>query len=445
LYIASILAVMVPGTSLTAQEKIPDCLLSYRFGPEQHVVVVEKSTQNLFVYSNYNATPVATFEITTGKQNGQKYEEGDLKTPEGIYFFQHILSGDKLPKADDYGDRAFTLNYPNPIDRKERRNGSGIWLHGAFDESKTTVPNNSRGCVVMKNGDLVEVSKYIFLNRTPICIYEKISYDSIENVEKRRDRLIQHLRQWKVDWENKNTDGYISHYDPGFVYQGMGLERFKTYKENLNNRYKFIRVFLSDINIYGFKKYHVVSFNQLYISDINHFYSRKIQYWTNGGSLDNVKIAAETTGSLPLPTKFERSKGNWVTVDQYRREYKAQLRSRTVTFSPRRVYLENVSIRDRSITLSIKKSARAGNLKVIPVLRLHHRSQDTDSYRSLTGITLENGMPEDNSRGVPLNNLETVMVLEKEKELKLKSLTLFLIGSSNELEQIITYIVDKEK
>ena len=160
----------VSGAAADREQNIPDCLLSYQFGPEQHILVVEKSTQNLFVYSNYSTEPVESFKITSGKNHGPKMEEGDMRTPEGIYFFKSILYGEDLPKTGDYGEKAFTLNYPNPIDRKDSKDGSGIWLHGAFDGEKIGIPNNSRGCVVMKNEDLIRLSSYIFLNRTPICI-----------------------------------------------------------------------------------------------------------------------------------------------------------------------------------------------------------------------------------------------------------------------------------
>ncbi|MCP4220905.1 MAG: L,D-transpeptidase family protein, partial [bacterium] len=204
---------MVFSTPLwSSGEKIPACMLNYKLGPEKHMIVVEKSTQSLFVYSNYQAEPVETFTITTGKNNGRKQVEGDLKTPEGLYFFKRTLSGNQLPKVDDYGEKAFTLNYPNPMDRKAKRNGSGIWLHGAFAADKTSNPNNSRGCVVMQNDDLVKLSKFIFLTETPICIYEKIPYDTSGNIQNKRDRLLEHLKLWRNSWEEKNIDGYISYY-----------------------------------------------------------------------------------------------------------------------------------------------------------------------------------------------------------------------------------------
>lgn len=431
---------------LAAQEKIPACMLSYKFGPEQYVVVVEKSSQSLYIYSNYNSQPVDKFKITTGKKNGRKLEEGDLKTPEGIYFFRRILSGNQLPKIDDYGEKAFTLNYPNAIDRKENRNGSGIWLHGAFDENKTDSPYNSRGCVVMQNDDLIKVSKYIYLNETPICIYEKIKYDTPENITAKREHLLNHLKSWKQNWEDKNIDGYIGYYYSGFRSDGMNLEQFKTYKENLNSQYKFIRVILSDINIYSYGSYYVLTFNQLYISDVNHFYSKKIQYWSNGTS--EPLIVDERTIGLPGLTRFEVSKGNFITVDQFRADYLARLARSTVKFSPPDIQLKQVTVRERTVNISLGMSSNASSasphLKVIPVL--HFQQQDTGDtqYLSLEGISLKNGMPEDYSKAVALKRGGTTMMLTKDEKYDLKRLTLVIVNQNNQFEQVITYFLDKD-
>lgn len=439
-----LLFILTPLLSLPldAQEKIPACMLSYKFGPEQYVVVVEKSTQSLLIYSNYKPEPVDRFKITTGKKNGRKLVEGDLKTPEGIYFFRRILSGEELPKVDDYGEKAFTLNYPNAIDHKEKRNGSGIWLHGAFDENKTDSPYNSRGCVVMKNNDLIQVSKYIYLNETPICIYEKIRYDTVENIQKKRDRLIKHLKAWKQNWEDKNIDGYIGYYYSGFRSDGMNLARFKAYKNNLNKNYKFIRVILSDINIYSFDGYHVMTFNQLYISDINHFYSKKIQYWSNGGS--DPQIVDERTIGLPKLTRFEVSKGNYITVDRFRGDYIANQARNTIKFSPANIHLKQVMVRDKMVRVSLDTTGGSGGMKVIPVLRFQHQETNDTRFLSLDGVSLKNGMPEDYSGAIPLNRGATTMTLKRDDKFRLKRLTLVIVNRHNQFEQVITYFLDKD-
>jgi murein L,D-transpeptidase YafK len=433
------LVVFFISALLLAGNEIPSCLTSYKFGPQQHIIIVEKASQSLFIYSNYKAEPVEKFTITTGKVPGKKFEEGDMKTPEGIYFFKRVITGTELPKIDDYGEKAFTLNYPNSIDEGESRTGSGIWLHGAYDINKTENPNNSRGCVVMNNEDLMKVSRYIFLDQTPIVIYDKIEYDSVAEIKERRDRFIRDLTDWKKNWENKNITGYIDYYEKDFQYSGMGLSAFKSYKKNLNKLYKFIKIILSKINIYSFDNYFVVIFNQLYISDINHFYSKKIQYWEN--HRDKAKIASELNIRLPQITRFEITKGNYVSLKEFRKDYCDRMTRSTVNFIPGEINLKKVSIFDNSVKVFLKKTGPGSGLRVIPVLLL--KNNGSTEYDSLPGIVLESGVPQNQSKGIILDNQEEMILLEKEKDAKIKSLTLFVINNEDKFEQIITYFVNK--
>lgn len=420
-------------------EKIPDCLLNYRYGPEQFIIIVEKVSQNLYVYSNYSSQPVNTYRITTGRNHGRKLEEGDMRTPEGIYFFRRIVTGDELPKTDDYGEKAFTLNYPNPIDQREKRNGSGIWLHGAFDDNKISNPNNTRGCVVMRNADLVDVSKYIYINKTPICIYNKIKYDTVENIEKRRERFIDQIKNWKNYWEKKDIEGYIEYYDPWFTSDGMGLAEFKNYKNRLNKRYKYIRVFLSDISVYAFNEYFLVMYNQLYISDVNDFYSQKIQYWHDMGT--KARITSEEGWRLPALEKFEITRGNYITINEFRRDLIDNLKEHSTTVTPHMIYLQNISIMEETVNLELTIPAKLEDIKVIPVLRFENG--DNHGYHSLAGINLKDGVPQDFSGAVPLRGNKTSIAVRKEKGDHLISLTLFVLNRQNRYEQIITYYVNQ--
>ncbi len=418
---------------------LPDCMLCYKHGPERNVIVVEKSTQSLFVYSNYQPKPLEHYTVTTGRKKGQKEREGDMKTPEGIYFFRRVLTGDQLPKVDDYGEKAFTMNYPNPVDRKEDRLGSGIWLHGAHDSNKTTNPNNSRGCVVMQNGDIIKVAKYLFLNQTPIIVYDKIRFETEANLRKKRDRLIGYIKDWKTNWENKNIDGYIRYYDSDYRQDGMDVKAFKSYKNLLNKKYRFIKVSLSDINLFGYKDYFVVFFHQLYISDINHFYNKKIQYWR---IYDNIsRIADEYTFRLPGINKFEVSKGNYVSINKFRKDYLRTMKEGTLSIEPHTLRLRKLSVFKEKVTLKLGGST-CRDLKVIPVLRTGQESGG--QYITLEGVTLRDGVPEGYKGGVSLDRNPTNVVIKKTEEQSLRSLTLFLVGRGEKLQQIVTYFLDNQ-
>ncbi len=165
--------------------------------------------------------------------------------------------------------------------------------------------------------------------------------------------MISYLKQWKENWENKNINGYIGYYEKDFFYSGRNLDQFKAYKRKLNNLYRFIKVILSNINIYAFDNYFVVNFNQLYISDKNHFYHNKIQYWRD--YKNKAKIADEYSFSLPSPTKFEISKGNYITINEFRKDYLKQIKTDTLTVSPHEIHLKNISIFGETVKLTLTR------------------------------------------------------------------------------------------
>ncbi len=425
--------------SIVFSEKIPSCILNYKFGLEKHIIIVEKSTQKLYIYSNYNNKPVKTFGITTGKKDGQKYFEGDLKTPEGIYYFRRTLSGNELPKTDDYGEKAFTMNFPNPIDKLERRKGSGIWLHGAFDSNKVETANSSRGCVVMKNNDLNTVSKYVFLNDTPIFIYKKIKYSTVDEIKAKRDKFLSYFKKWKNSWEKKDLENYIDSYSSLFRYNKMNIDAFKQHKKRLNKIYKFIKVKLSDITLYSYNNYYYASFNQLYISDKNHFYSKKIQYWKT--SEKRPKIAFETTLSKPQTNKIEISKGNYITINQYRRNILDEQKEKSFSIYPSNISINKIDKNSESIVLLLNNQTTKQRLKVIPVLLL--KNSDTSIYKSINNVSLKNGVPQERENAIRLNNSKTKITIQTEEDYFINSVSLFVFDNNNNFKQILTYFIKK--
>lgn len=436
---------------------IPECILNYQYGPEQYILVVEKNSQTLFVYSNYKAQPVEQFRITTGKSIGPKRVEGDKKTPEGIYFFRQVLTGSALPKTDDYGDKAFTLNYPNPIDNLQGRNGSGIWLHGAHDKNKTASPNNTRGCVVLDNVDLSRISRYILLNQTPICIYETIRYDTPENIQARRERFLAGLQRWQQSWENKDMERYVDSFAASYFLKGMSREQFRRHKENLNRAYRYIRVRIGGLRLYAYGDVFVTHFNQLYVSDKNSMHSRKFQYWQEQSA--RMRILWEETAPLPATERFELESGRFVTVSALRLEGAGKaaapapvtpspvpvtpppaapsLQTRSIT--PSALVLEKVDLRARSVVLNLNHGASPAPGRFIPVLL--YKTREGTVYQSLGNIPLKDGVPADYSGARALRNGRNTVELERRTDAELRSLTIFLVGGDNQVKQILTYMI----
>ena len=102
-----------------------------RFGYYEHnsfILLCNKTLKTLKIYNYQDGKAKKLFEfdnIIVGKL-GQKFKEGDLKTPIGVYSLVNKIK----PKDSFYGPLAFVTSYPNLYDKLNNRNGHGIWIHG---------------------------------------------------------------------------------------------------------------------------------------------------------------------------------------------------------------------------------------------------------------------------------------------------------------------------
>ncbi len=235
------------------------------------LILVDKKT-NLLHLAHYEKDDsyrvIKTFHTTTGKVKGDKEEEGDLKTPEGVYQFTSKLFPPSLkPK---FGKMAFYVNYPNAYDGIAGCTGNSIMLHGTDAPERLKKDFDSEGCVVVQNEDLVELQKSIQLRLTPIMIF-----DDLEPKYKnggRDEKLHRFFESWIKDWESRDVDKYMSHYHTDFAspIKGKMFDRgmWKNYKSILTNKYSKINVNASDPYFFRHPKYTMMMFTQDYISTI---------------------------------------------------------------------------------------------------------------------------------------------------------------------------------
>lgn len=201
----------VPGIE---EQKIPDVLvlMDSENGP-RYAIVVEKDSQQLFVYSHSEKdgfSEVYRFECSTGKSAGPKTVSGDGKTPEGVYFF--IKSHEKKELSPIYGIMAFPTDYPNALDKTEGRTGNAIWLHGT---NKPLVPRDSNGCVVLDDKNLLKVAELIELKRTPIIITAGLSYGPAR--ERERESILNIVENWNKAVERGTYHDYLRPYDSDYL------------------------------------------------------------------------------------------------------------------------------------------------------------------------------------------------------------------------------------
>ena len=100
---------------------VPSNLLGFGDGNgfSEYVFIADKEKRTLSVWKKNEKGPkfVEAHPMDIGRKQGDKMREGDLRTPEGIYFIQEHLHGPGL-NFEEYGNRAFPLDYPNFFDRK---------------------------------------------------------------------------------------------------------------------------------------------------------------------------------------------------------------------------------------------------------------------------------------------------------------------------------------
>ncbi|MEA2063675.1 MAG: hypothetical protein U9P14_08265, partial [Gemmatimonadota bacterium] len=99
------------------------------------------------------------------------------------------------------------------------------------------------------------------------------------------------IEHWVSAWRNKQIDGYMDCYDEAFHGSGRNKARHRAHKSRLNKAYKEINISISDLRIYQYHNYVVVSFNQDYRSSLFHSVGRKTLHLTRTG--DGYRIISE--------------------------------------------------------------------------------------------------------------------------------------------------------
>lgn len=305
--ILTILCMATTSVAVWAQEFLPSNLLVLDPLFTHHVLLVEKSTHSLHVFENQAGMPklVQKFKIASGKNRGDKGREGDRKTPEGIYTLMEFFSDQDLKQrhgemAKMYGLGAFTTDYPNIMDARARKTGGGIWLHSTDDATRIDKGLDSRGCVVVNDTDLKQVSKYLDLSTTPIIIVQDINYLSRTAWERNRQEISKAVDGWAQAWKEKRFNDYISYYHPTLFKDRSkgGYAAYKAYKSAVFSRPDNPSIGIDGVSILFAEDYAVVTLRQDYHSAVINDTGKKTLYMQKDENYD-WKIVAELWHKLP--------------------------------------------------------------------------------------------------------------------------------------------------
>ncbi len=274
-------------------DRVPRFLL--KMAPEQkHAVVVDTARATLYLFENSPDGPryVSDHYISIGKNGTDKLREGDKKTPLGVYHVTGNLPRNKV--GDFYGSGAYPINYPNEWDRRNGRDGHGIWLHGTPRDTYSRPPRASDGCVVLTNPDLTTIASNLQIGITPVIIAGEIEWVSRSELSDARVDLESAVERWRRDWESLKTDNYIAHYATSFSSGSQGLAEWAAQKRTVNGGKEWVKVKLDDVSMFlypGQQPLAVVTFTQDYRSNNLSNVMKKRTYWMRDG--DRWKIVYE--------------------------------------------------------------------------------------------------------------------------------------------------------
>ncbi|MBD5539413.1 MAG: L,D-transpeptidase family protein, partial [Desulfovibrio sp.] len=146
-----------------------------------------------------------SYPCVTGQLVGDKQQVNDLKTPEGVYFVEYKIAGGL--DFREYGGIAYTLNYPNPVDRLRGKTGHGIWIHSkGFD----LVP--TKGCVAISLKDIAEVGPMLTPGTAVVLAEEFDAARQPAPDDGTAAELRGRLRHWRDAWAAR-FDALFGFYD----------------------------------------------------------------------------------------------------------------------------------------------------------------------------------------------------------------------------------------
>lgn len=236
--------------SLVDSVEVPRALLT--LSPDtKYALIVDKNKNRLYVYYNSGAglppELVDDFYVVLGKQTGDKFREGDLKTPSGVYFVTSYLPDEKLPPL--YGSGAFPVNYPNEYDHRLQKTGNGIWLHGTDKSLYSRPPLDSEGCVVLTNKEFTRIGQYVEIGRTPIIISESVDWVPSGEWLDLNIEVQAALETWRQNWEQTDLTAYLKMYSDDFWSKKYDKKSWGTYKKQVFSGKTFQKIDLSDISL----------------------------------------------------------------------------------------------------------------------------------------------------------------------------------------------------
>jgi hypothetical protein len=157
------------------------------------VLLADAERSRIYVFAARNGVPTLIDEFYTsiGVMGFGKSEEGDQRTPLGVYRIRYEI---RDPRSDGFlGKMAMTLDYPNAYDTMTGRTGSGIWIHGVPDTVHVRPPKASDGCLAISNNDILRLRRHVRYQQSQIVVVPRVEWITPQEWRANADQAIQNF------------------------------------------------------------------------------------------------------------------------------------------------------------------------------------------------------------------------------------------------------------
>jgi murein L,D-transpeptidase YafK len=192
------------------------------------IAETDKATMHRYERSASGVRLSGNGYMSIGQNGAGKQRAWDRKTPLGIYFIVDQLDTTRL--HEKYGVTAFPLDYPNSWDRRNTRNGDGIWVHGVLRGGGRRPPRDTDGCIALPNEDLLALEKNFVPLVTPVIITRALEWAPKETLESRRAGLQSAVEMWAESYASADVHAYLSMYADDFSYRGMTIDEWASFR-----------------------------------------------------------------------------------------------------------------------------------------------------------------------------------------------------------------------
>lgn len=189
-------------------------------------IAIDAARSRLYLFTN---TPsglrlTADYYVSVGKAGTIKSQEGDQRTPLGVYYITSNLDTKVLNEF--YGAGAMPLNYPNILDIKRGKSGSGIWLHGTPPQQFARAPRSTDGCLVLSNPDILALIRRVSVGETPVVVSSQLVWKPANQLQSQARPFETALNAWREAKEAGDLKKVLGFYTPDFASYGKSLEQY---------------------------------------------------------------------------------------------------------------------------------------------------------------------------------------------------------------------------